>query len=160
MRLSGSLLIAGCGLLFAALGCSHLDLSSGEGDPNRVFTGTVNAHMSLIPPADAKLVVRVVEPQDVVNAETAPTNNLVIGERGTQLKPERVLGEQVISAPSELPVPFHIECRVSDATMRRGVNIEARLSWGGKLRFRTVQAQAVTLSSAGSQQMVWIEAAQ
>ncbi len=159
MKGVASLLFAACGLLLATVGCSHLDVT-GEGDPNRVFTGMVKARTSLVPPSDAKLLIRITEPQDVARGSTTVANNLVIGERGTQLTPEHVLAEVPIAAPSELPVPFRIECRISDAMLRRGVNIEARLSWGGKMRFRTMQAQVVTLSTAGEPQTVWIESVQ
>lgn len=145
--------------LFALVGCGHLDLTP-ESDPNRVMVGTVNVRADLILPPDAEVVVRVLEPQDVNAAPAAAAHDLVIGERGSQVRPERILGEQVIRTPSGMPIPFRIEYRADDTQLRRGVNIEARMTWGGRLRFRTVQAQVVTLSTAETPQTVWVEPVQ
>jgi uncharacterized lipoprotein YbaY len=146
------------GIALAGLtGCGHVDLTP-EGDPNRVVTGTVNVRMNLIPPSDAVVVVRLVQPPDVANVSSAPMSDMVIGERGPQARPENVVGEQVIHAPAAVPVPFRVECQASDALLRRGLNIEARISWGGKVRFRTVESQVVTLATVASPQAVWVEA--
>ena len=142
---------------FATAGCGHLDMAR-ESDSNRVLTGTVNVRMDLLPPPDSEVVIRIVEPADVTAAPTAPTRDMVIGERGAHERPENVVAEQVIKAPAAMPVPFRIEYRASDASLRRGLNIEARISWGRQLRFRNIESQAITLATADQPQTIWVEA--
>jgi len=153
-RLFASLAFAA--VVFGLAGCGHVDLSP-EGDPNRVVTGTVAVRMDLLPPPDAEVVVRVVEPPDVKTAEAKAANDIVIGERGTLERPERVIGEQVIHAPSSLPVSFRIEFHADDVTMRRGLNLEARISWGHRVRFRNLESQAITLATVGQPQIIRLE---
>ena len=156
MKRSLWLLVMSCAVWVTA-GCGHVDLAP-ETDPNRVVTGTVNVRMDLTPPPGAEVVVRLVEPPDVTAAPTAASRDLVIGERGTRTQPEKVVAEQVIRSPSGMPVPFRIEYRASEATMQRGLNIAARISWDKRLRFRTMSAQVVTLATANEPQTVWVEA--
>lgn len=120
------LALAAC-TLFAA--CGHLEVTP-EGDPNRVLTGTVNLRMPADLPGDASMVVRVV---DKARSEVAL----------------RVLGEQVIPRAGNAPVPFRIEFEASDAVLRHGVNVEARISAGGKLRYYNINANGLTLSNLG-----------
>ena len=136
-------------LLFAVLGCSHLDLAP-AGNPNRVLTGTVNTRMNLLPPPDAQVVVRLIVPPDTTAAPTPAAKNMVIGERGSREQPEQVIAEQVIHAPPTVPVPFRLEFQADDAELEHGLNIEARISWGRELRFRNIEAQAVTLETVNS----------
>ncbi|MBC7367830.1 MAG: YbaY family lipoprotein [Undibacterium sp.] len=101
-------------------GCGHLEMTP-ESDPNRVVTGTVNLRMPTDLPADASVLVRVVE-----------------GARGEATL--RVLGEQAITRAGEPPVAYRVEFRADDALLRRGVNIEARVSFGGQLRYYNFNA--------------------
>ncbi len=73
---------------------------------------------------------------------------------------ERVLGEytQTLATGTSDPVPFRIEYSAEDAVLRRGLNVEVRVSFGGKLRFRTVNAHVVTLASSPFNQTVNVEA--
>lgn len=135
-------------LTLAAAGCGHLDMARGS-DPNRVVTGSVAVRMSLMPPPDAELTVRVLEPSDTTAAPAAMGRDLVIGERGAQMRPERIVGEQVITAPGSLPVTYRLEFRADDAQLRRGLMLEARIAWGRKVRFRTVEAPVLTLENLG-----------
>ncbi len=148
-------------LLLAGTGCGHLD-TSGEGDPNRIVSGVVNVRMNLLPPPDCQVVVRLIEPPDVTAAPTAASKDMVIGERGTRERPEQVVAEQVIRAPAALPVPFQLEFHADDAQLRHGFNIEARISWGGRLRFRNIESQAVTLDTVAKKQTIslWLEPVQ
>lgn len=152
-----ALLSVTCALLLGA-GCGHVDLTP-EGDPNRVLTGTVNVHMNLLPPPDSEVVVRLVEPADVTAAPTAPARDMVIGERGTREQPEQIIAQQVIHAPAAMPVAFRLEFRADDAELRRGLNIEGRISWGRQLRFRNLEAQAITLDTLrdGKPVEIWVE---
>lgn len=150
--------ILACALLALFSGCGHVDLTP-ESNPDRIVTGTVNVRMDLLPPPDSEVVVRLVEPSELTAAPTAASNGLVIGERGTRAQPEVVVAEQVIRAPAAMPVPFKLEFRADDTTLRRGLNVEARISWGGRIRFRTVEAQVVTLMNVAQPQTVWVEPA-
>jgi len=121
-----SRLLAGLSAFFLA-GCMQLDLTP-EGDPNRVITGTVNLRMPTDLPADASVLVRVVEANHP--------------EKGKQ-----VLGEQAIARAAVVPVPYRVEFRADDAVLRRGLNVEARISFGGGLRYYNVNAVAVNLGN-------------
>jgi uncharacterized lipoprotein YbaY len=70
-----------------------------------------------------------------------------------------VLGEQKIPNPGTPPVPFRIEYRAEDTVLRHGLNIEARISVGGKLRFYNVNSYAVTLANAAEPHEVWVNPA-
>lgn len=153
------ILLVATGILAAAAGCGHLDLTP-ESDPERVITGTVNVRMNLIPPPDSELVVRIVQPPDVTATPTSAAGDLVIGQRGVRTVPERVVAQQVVRAPAAMPAPYRVEFRASDAQLRRGLNIEARISWGGRLRFRNVEAQLVTSAAADKPVTIWLEPVQ
>lgn len=107
-------------------GCGHLEMTP-EGDPNRVVTGTVNLRMPTDLPADASVLVRVVD-----GARSEPTL--------------RVLGEQTIARAAN-PAAFRVEFRADDILLRRGVNLEARISYGGQLRYFNINAIGLSLSN-------------
>ncbi len=62
--------------------------------------------------------------------------------------PPVVLGSQTINNPGVAPIPFRVGYRADDETLRRGLNVEARISYGGKVRFYNVNRYAVTLGNA------------
>lgn len=141
-------------LLFAA-GCASIETSP-AGDPNRVLEGAVNFPGSM--PAGAEIVVRVVEPPSSEPAR-AVANDLPVAAQTTLPRVERVLGETKVIA-SELatkPLPFRVEFHAADAVLQRGVNVDVRVSVGGKVRMRTVNAHAVTLRSVPFKQEVWVQ---
>jgi uncharacterized lipoprotein YbaY len=140
-------------------GCGHVDLAP-EGDPHRVVSGTVNVRMNLLPPPDSEVVVRLVDPANITAAPAKAAQDIVIGERGARERPEQVVAEQVIHAPQAMPVPFRIEFQADDTTMRHGLNLEARISWGGRVRFRNVESQAVTLANADTPQVMVLDPVQ
>ncbi len=113
---------------FAAPGCGHLDLSS-EGDPLRVLAGQVEIAGQAPLPSDASVTVRVVDMSDA----------------GV---PPRVLGSQTIERPASSPVAFRVEYRAKDEILRRGLNIEARISSGGRVQYYNRERYAVTLGNA------------
>jgi uncharacterized lipoprotein YbaY len=121
---------------FLAGGCGHLDIQA-EGNPDRVITGTVNFHLDEPLPPDSELSVRLV---DTSNGAGAPLP----------------LGEQTIKNPGSPPVAFNFEYHAEDAQLQHGLNLEARVSIGGKLRYYNVSGYAVTLSKADQPQEVWI----
>jgi len=112
----------------AAPGCGHLDLSA-EGDPLRVLTGQVEIAGQAPLPPDASVTVRVVD----------------MSAAGV---PPRMLGSQTIERPSSSPVAFRVEYRAEDDLLRRGLNIEARVSSGGRVQYYNLNRYAVTLGNA------------
>jgi uncharacterized lipoprotein YbaY len=121
------------GLLSAAAalglsGCGHLDVTP-EGDPARVLTGQVQIGENIALPADTVVTVRVVDATEVG-------------------APPLVLGSQTIKDPGVAPVSFRVEYRADDETLRRGLNVEARVSFGGKIRYFNLNRYVVTLGNA------------
>jgi uncharacterized lipoprotein YbaY len=121
------------GLLAAAaslilVGCGQLDLTP-EGDPLRVLTGEVEVGQAVPLPADTVVTVRIVD--------TTATG-----------MPPQVLGSQTIRNPGVAPIPFRVEYRAEDDVLRRGLNIEARVSFGGKVQYFNRNNYAVTLGNA------------
>jgi len=108
-------------------GCGHVEMTP-EGDVNRVVTGTVNVRVPADLPADASVLVRVID-----GARAEPTL--------------RVLGEQAITRAGNPPLAYRVEFRADDALLRRGVNIEARVSFGGQLRYYNINAIGLSLGT-------------
>lgn len=150
------LLVIAAALLGA---CGHLEITSS--DPNRTVKGTVATNATL--PAGSEILVRVLAtgaPAAIRHGmpDTAgPARALPAAEPA-----ERMLGEfrQVLAAAAPRPVPFQIEFQADDALMRRGVNLDVRVSVAGKLRYRTISAHAVTLSSVAFPQVVSVQPVQ
>jgi uncharacterized lipoprotein YbaY len=113
----------------ALAGCGQLDLTP-EGDPSRVVTGQVEIGEDVALPADTVVTVRV---------EDASAVGM----------PPQVLGAQTIKNPGVAPVPFRVEYRAEDDVLRRGLNIEVRVSIGGKVRYFNQNQHVVTLGTAG-----------
>ncbi len=132
-------LFALLGALSLAAGCGHLDLQP-EADGDRVLTGTVNFHTAAPLPPDTVVAVRLLD-------NSAPS--------GVPMQ----LGEQTVSHPDAPPVPFRIEYTATDAQLRRGLIIEARVSFGGTVRFYNVNGYALTLTKASDPQEVWLNPA-
>jgi hypothetical protein len=144
--------------LFAGSGCGTLDVSSG-GNPDRVLNGTINAGVAL--PAGAEIVVRLLAP--ALNAEivqpTATATDIPVVTRPTPQNVDRVLGEhsQTLTAGTMEPVPFRISYQAEDALLRRGLSLDVRVSVAGRIRFRTINAHVVTLTSAQYKQDVNVQ---
>jgi uncharacterized lipoprotein YbaY len=49
--------------------------------------------------------------------------------------PPEELGEQEIRHPGSFPIAFRVEYTATDDQLRRGLNVEARISFGGKVRY-------------------------
>ncbi|MCR6655344.1 MAG: YbaY family lipoprotein [Opitutus sp.] len=129
-----SLLLLG---LWASAGCGHLDLAA-TNDAERVLTGFVtNPNGGELPP-DTEVTIRIV---DYSRGE----------ERG------ETLGEQVIQNPGRFPVPIRIEYRAEDAVLMRRVNVEARISVGGRLRYATGSGHPITLHNVNDSHFVQVD---
>jgi uncharacterized lipoprotein YbaY len=128
-------------ILFAAAalalsGCGQMDLTP-EGDPGRVLTGIVDIGQETALPQDATVTVRVV---NMTDASMPPV----------------VLGSQTIKSPGVAPVRFRIEYRAEDEILRQGLNIDARISFGGQVRYYNVNKYAVTLGNAADEHRVTV----
>lgn len=126
MKISLGLFAAAASLFL--VGCGQLDLTP-EGDPSRVLTGEVELGQPAPLPADTVVTVRIVD-------------TTVTG------MPPQVLGSQTIRNPGVSPIPFRVEYRAEDDVLRRGLNIEARVSFGGKVQYFNRNNYAVTLGNA------------
>lgn len=144
--------------LIGVAGCSHLDLAA-SGDPNRVLKGTVTAGRML--PAGTEVVVRLVATESVA-ATHLPSSDLVTRAVAPSGGVEHLLGEhrQILPIGTNEPVPFQIEYLADDALLRRGVNVDARISIDGQVRYRTVNAHVVTLASSPYRQEVEVQQVQ
>jgi uncharacterized lipoprotein YbaY len=129
-----SLFLAAAAL--ALSGCGQMDLTP-EGDPGRVLTGTVDIGQETALPQDATVTVRVV---DMTDASKPPT----------------VLGSQTIANPGVAPVHFRVVYRAEDELLRQGLNVDARISYGGQVRFYNVNKYAVTLGNAADEHRVTV----
>ena len=148
-------LTAALGILVLSAGCGHLDVAP-ESSPNRVLNGTLTTGVAL--PAGAEIMVRMVARTGAEPVRPAG-GDLPVASRPGQAT-ERILGEhvQTLAAAAGEPVPFRIEYEADDAMVRRGLNLEARVFYGGRVRFRTVNAHVVTLSSAPYRQDLTVQA--
>lgn len=160
-----SVCLAAAGLL--AAGCGHLSLSS-AGDGGRVLVGTINyapagpdmaaaaaaaAGQSL--PPDAEVLVRVVDPnppnplQASAMAANPAAPPLFNGQNQTPAQMQtlgpQILGEQSIRNPGPSPVPFRVEFNATDDQLRHGLNVDVRISYGGRIRYANPNQYEVTL---------------
>ena len=57
-------------------------------------------------------------------------------------------------------VPYRIEFQADDALLRHGVNLDARISYDGRVRYRMLDARALTLSSVRFPQEIAVQPVQ
>jgi uncharacterized lipoprotein YbaY len=122
--------------VLASAGCGQLDLTP-EGNPSRVLRGEVDWGDTSALPADATVTVRVVDATRVG-------------------MPPDVLGSQTIRNPGSAPVAFRVEYWAEDDVLRRGLNVEVRVAWGGKVRYFNMNGHAVTLGNASDTHRVTV----
>lgn len=126
----------------AVSGCGHLDTSF-TNTADRVLTGVVSASAmgeGTMLPADAEVIVRVID-------------------LGHGMGHGEELGEETIKGPVQMPVPFRIEYRAEDPVLLGSVNVEARISIGGQVRYLTMTGHPVTLGNANQSHVVVVEPA-
>ena len=150
-------LVAGV-LLLAAAGCANIE-NVPEGDPHRTVNGTVEFRADVVLPPDAVVVVRVVDMAGTGQQRAAATRDLPLGDRAKPVPVPEVLGEQTITGPKGASIPFHLEFLADDTLMQHGLNIDARISFGGKVRFRTANGHVLTLGNVEYPHAVWLEPA-
>jgi uncharacterized lipoprotein YbaY len=158
MKISPLFLLTACAALVAGAGCSHIEVVQ-EGDPNRTVNGTVEFRSDLALPADAVIVVRVVDLAGTEQMLAASNRDLPLGDRAKIEPVPQVLGEQTITGAKGRSIPFHVEYVAEDSLLRHGLNIDARISFAGKVRFRTAVAHVLTLANAEMPHAVWLELA-
>jgi uncharacterized lipoprotein YbaY len=122
----------------ALSGCGQLDLTP-EGDPSRVVKGRIDLGEAAALPADTVVTVRVVDTS-------------VAG------MPPEVLGTQTLRNPGAAPVAFRVEYRAEDELLRRGLNIEVRISYGGKVRYFNRNRYALTLGNVADEHRIAVNA--
>jgi uncharacterized lipoprotein YbaY len=145
-------------LLAAGAGCANVEVVP-ESDSHRTVNGTVEFRADLVLPPDAVVVVRVIDMAGTEQQRALANRDLPIGDRAKVEPVPQMLAEQTITAPKGVSIPFHIEFQADDDLMRHGLNIEARISFGGKVRFRTATAHVLTLGNAEYPHAVWVEPA-
>jgi uncharacterized lipoprotein YbaY len=118
-------------------GCGQMDFTP-EGNPSRVLGGEVSIGEAASLPADTTVTVRVID-----------TN--------TQGMPPRVLGAQTITNPGVSPVAFHVEFQAEDDLLRLGLNIEVRVSYGGKVQYFNRNHYAVTLGNVSDTHRISVD---
>lgn len=137
-----------------AAGCSSLDFNR-EVEVTRVIAGTVNIGQSF--PAGSEVMVRVLE----MPGAAAPVAMSAPAERVHAVAAERILGEFTVTLAASAPdgLPFRISLGADDTKLQRGILLEGRVVYGGRLRFRTVNAHAVTAQSVAYPQRVVLQSA-
>lgn len=151
------LFLAACLALLAGSGCENLSTTAG-GDANRVISGTVRFNSELTLPPDAEVLVRLVDTAGLTQVRSAASKDLPMADRPRTEATPQVLAEQTIKPTVAGPVPFRLEYIADDGMLRHGLNIEARISYGGRVRLRTVNSRAITPGNATKPQEVWVEA--
>lgn len=124
------------GLVTFLAGCGHVDMTP-PASADRVLNAVVTNNTQAELPPDTEVVVRVVD----VSADDG---------RG------EVLGEETVMNPAQMPVSVRVEYRAEDATLRRGVNVEARISIGGRLRYLTTSAHPITPGNVNDTHIVQV----
>jgi uncharacterized lipoprotein YbaY len=135
MKPSPWVMLAGLAAV-AATGCGHLNLVP-IGEPDRVLTGAVLLPEETSLPPGSVVEVRVLDESN----ENAPL----------------VLGEQTIKDPSAYPIAFRVEYNAEDDLLRRGLNIEVRVSYGGRVRFSNRRGSLLTANDADTPHNIRVE---
>jgi len=129
-----SLLLIG---LLGLTGCASIDIEP-AGEVWRTVNGLVYFNASGRLPADSVLTVRVVD-----------TTNPAIGPV--------IVGEQSIEDPGESPIAYSVEFRANDSLLRRGLNLEARISVDGRLRYSNTNSQSVNATNIESRREIRLD---
>jgi len=159
MKLSVLVWLGALGLLWMGAGCEHINITP-EGNPERVLNGVVSLHAAL--PAGTEILVRLLDITPSEKVAMNPGAELPLGNRGRPLPVERVLGEyrRTLDALVTESVPFQIEYQADDSQLRHGLNVDVRITFGGRVRYRTINAHVVTLASSPFRHEVEVQAVQ
>jgi uncharacterized lipoprotein YbaY len=128
--------LSGLALLATLLsGCGSMEFG-GFQNPNHTLTGTVHYGDPELLPSDAVLIVRLVD-----------NSNPGLPQ---------VIGSQTINNPGPNPVHYRIDYTASDEQLMHGYNIEARISYGGKLRLYNANQFNVKLDNANTPRDIYV----
>ena len=73
--------------------------------------------------------------------------------------PPQVLGEQRIKNPPAPPVAYRVEYSATDDQLRAGLSVEARVSFGGAVRWFNVNSYSVNLNNVNDPHAVTVNPA-
>jgi uncharacterized lipoprotein YbaY len=129
----------------AGPGCGGVQMDTKIDDPNanRVVTGTVEVGDGVVLPPDAVVAVRV---EDVAHQGYKDQNAAMLGNPNAPqpvTMPPEVIGEQRIDHPQGPSIPFSVKFSATDQQMAGGLVLEARVSFGGKVRYFNVDSYAI-----------------
>ncbi len=120
-------------------GCGSMEFG-GFHNPSRTLVGTVNYGDPQLLPQDAVMIVRLVDNSN----PSLP----------------QIIGSQTINNPGPTPVHYKIDYTASDEQLQFGLNIEARVSYGGKLRLYNANQFNVKLENANTSRDIYLNSAQ
>lgn len=123
--------------LLALVGCANVDLNPIP-DLNRVVTGTVSFAEPATLPSDAVIVVRVLE--------TSRSDGM-----------SKIIGEQIIRGGGNSPIPYKVEFRAVDALVQRGMNIEARVAYDGRVQLFNAENYAISAADISTPKEIAVE---
>jgi uncharacterized lipoprotein YbaY len=139
-----------------AAGCGHLDVTP-HADPDRVLSGTVNLYNGPDTlPDDTVIIIRVVDavpPKPAASTQADPTLRRPVPPPDM---PPEVLGEKTIAHPGSAPVPFEVEYRAEAAQLEHGLNVEVRVSYGGRVRYLNQNRYSIGLNDADIPHAIWV----
>jgi len=138
-------------------GCGHLDLAP-QDDSNRVLNGTVAFNGPVALPDDAVVLVRVIDAVPPPAASQAPGDTTLKHPVPPPDMPPDVLGETTVRNPGTPPIPFQVEYHAEADQLRRGLNVEARVSYGGKVRYYNFNRYAVGSNDYTEPHTIWVDA--
>ncbi len=114
--------------LFVFAGCGNAQFEMAKaGDPERVLTGKVSFVAEDPLPPDAVLRIRIID-------TTKPDLPVTVKE-------------EEIHGLTTSPVEYRVEYHAEDALLTRGLNVEARIAFGGKMRFFNANAYNITINN-------------
>ena len=143
-------------IVVAGPGCGGVQMDTKMDDPNanRVVTGTVEVGDGVVLPPDAVVAVRV---EDVAHQGYHDENAAMLGNPNAPkpvTMPPEVIGEQRIDHPQGPSIPFAVKFSATDQQMAGGLILEARVSFGGKVRYFNVDSYAINSANIGSPRRV------
>jgi len=140
-------------------GCGHLDFTP-QDDSNRVLNGTVAFNGPVTLPDDAVVLVRVIDAVPPPAVTQAPGDTTLKHPVPPPDMPPDVLGEKTIRNPGTPPIPFQVEYRAEADQLRHGLNIEARVSYGGKVRYYNFDHYSLGSNDYTESHTIWVDAVQ
>lgn len=122
---------------FLTASCAHLDTTPAP-KGYKTLSGVLHIKGLEALPVDSKALVRLV---DVTRPERYGT----------------VLAEQEIGSPMGFAVPFTLDCKAEDMDYPNRVQLEARISIKGKLKYRNLNAIPITSANTEAPLDIWLE---